>query len=103
MHPKQGGVRGGGRESPPTRGTMVHRWFKGEGWAGAGLYNSAGKRGLAVLLGQYPTIFQAAVFAILHCAETLVSEKASGRCISICSDCNGICNGYFYLKSGSGT
>ena len=32
-------------------------WFtdgsKGEGWAGTGLYDSAGKRGLAIPLGQY--------------------------------------------------
>ena len=27
MHPKQGGVEGGGRKGPPTMGTMVHRWF----------------------------------------------------------------------------
>ena len=37
-------------------------------------------------VGQHPTVFQAEVFIILHCAETLLSEKVSGRCISICSD-----------------
>ena len=37
-------------------------------------------------LGQYPTVFQAAVFAILYCAETLMSEKEAGRRFSICSN-----------------
>ena len=60
--------------------------YKGERWASAGLYDSAGKRGLTIPLGQYPTVFQAEVFAILHYAKTLVSEKTSDRCISICSD-----------------
>ena len=65
-------------------------WFsngsEGEVWTCAGLYDSTGKSCLAIPLGQYPTVFQAEVFTILHYTETLISAKASGMCFSICSD-----------------
>ena len=59
---------------------------KGDEWTGAGLYDSALRRGLAIPPGRFPTVFQMEVFAILRCAEILRKEGKVGKCITICCD-----------------
>ena len=59
---------------------------KGDEWTGAVLYASALRRGLAIPLGRFPTIFQAELFTILQCAEILREEGKVCKCITICSD-----------------
>ena len=56
------------------------------GRTGAGVYGQSGNRRLSLTLGQYATVFQAEVFAILVCAHEIQAQEVPGKHVSICSD-----------------
>ncbi|CAD7085101.1 unnamed protein product [Hermetia illucens] len=59
---------------------------KTEEGSGAGVYLSNKNGKWAFPLGQYATVFQAEVYAILRVANWVIDERLKGRRIAICSD-----------------
>jgi ribonuclease HI len=53
---------------------------------GAGVYGQSNGRRLSLPVGQYATVFQAEVFAILACAHDIAAHGLPGKHVSICSD-----------------
>ncbi len=56
------------------------------GLAGAGIYSDDYEINSAIQLGSLVSIFQAELFAILHCASVCLAAEFRGRHIYICSD-----------------
>ncbi|XP_018375740.1 PREDICTED: uncharacterized protein LOC108769326, partial [Trachymyrmex cornetzi] len=59
---------------------------KTDGGAGAGIFGSRGGFREAPPLGEFTTVFQAEVVAIMSCAQTLIASGETDRRIRICSD-----------------
>jgi hypothetical protein len=57
-----------------------------EGGTGAGIYGQSISRRPRLPLGQYATVFQAKVFAILACAHDIAAHGLPGKHVSIHSD-----------------
>jgi ribonuclease HI len=57
-----------------------------EGGNGTEVYGQSNGRRLSLHLGQYATVFQAEVFAILACAHDIAVHGLPGKHLSICSD-----------------
>jgi ribonuclease HI len=80
-----------GTGSPPI--VKGHVWFTdrsqlegGGTGTGAGVYGQSDRRKLSLSLGQYATVFQADVFAILACLHDTEAHGLTGKHTSICSD-----------------
>ena len=65
-------------------------WFsdgsKTSAGVGAGIYSRQNEIEESISLGEYATVFQAEIVAIMQCAQTALSTGRTGRCIKICSD-----------------
>jgi ribonuclease HI len=77
-----------GTGTPPI--VKGHVWFTDGSWmeggTGAGVYGQSNGRRLSLPLGQYATVFQAEVLAILACAHDIAAHGLPGTYVSICSD-----------------
>jgi len=53
---------------------------------GAGVYGQSANRRLSIPLGKHATVFKAAVYTILACAEEIATQDRPEKYVSICSD-----------------
>jgi ribonuclease HI len=73
--------------NPTERGTsLVCRWFQDKKGTGAGVYCYGTRRKLSFNLGQYITVCQAEVYAIMACAIENIDRSCENRKVYILSN-----------------
>ncbi|XP_031779861.1 uncharacterized protein LOC116416283 [Nasonia vitripennis] len=71
---------------PGTEDVWYTDGSRAETGTGSGYYCQRGGRGTFFSLGQYATVFQTEIYAILTCAQRKIELGARDRIITICSD-----------------